>query len=133
MMFNSLDIALSGAHVSRMWMDAISDNVANANTIHPAGEEPFRARLVIARAVRDSDGTARGVRVEEIIEADGDPMRVLDPRNPYADENGIVTRPVVDLGQEMTDLILASRHYEASLSVVDRVRDTYMAALRIGN
>ena len=39
---------------------------------------------------------------------------------------------MVDLGQQMTDLILASRSYEANLSVVDRVRETYMAALRIG-
>jgi flagellar basal-body rod protein FlgC len=43
-----------------------------------------------------------------------------------------VTRPVVDLGQQMTDLVMASRSYEANLAVVDRVRDTYMAALRIG-
>lgn len=132
-MFNSLDIAISGASLSRVWMDAISDNVANANTIRPADEEPFRARLVVARSVRDNAGGAHGVAVDSIIESDADPMLIYDPNSPLADENGLVKRPVVDLGQQMTDLILASRAYEANLSVVDRVRETYMAALRIGN
>lgn len=132
MMFNSLDIAMSGASLSRVWMDAISDNVANANTVRPAGEEPFRARLVVARAVRDTAGTAHGVTVDSIVESEDQPVVVYSPGHPLADENGLVTRPVVDLGQQMTDLILASRSYEANLSVVDRVRETYMAALRIG-
>ena len=132
MMFNSLDIAMSGALTSRVWMDAISDNVANANTVRPADEEPFRARLVVARAVRAADGTAHGVAVDSIVESQDDPILVYDPSSPLADEDGLVTRPVVDLGQQMTDLILASRSYEANLSVVDRVRETYMAALRIG-
>ncbi len=132
MLFNALDIAMSGAQVSRTWMDAISDNVANANTIRPAGEEPFRARLVVARAVRDADGTARGVTVDSIVQSQALPITTFEPGNPLADANGYVTRPVVDLGQQMTDLILASRSYEANLSVVDRVRDTYLAALRIG-
>lgn len=132
MMFNALDIAMSGAGVSRVWMDAISDNVANVNTVRPADEEPFRARLVVARSVRDAAGTAHGVAVDSIVESQNEPQVIYDPASPLADEYGLVTRPVVDLGQQMTDLILASRSYEANLSVVDRVRESYMAALRIG-
>ena len=132
MLFNSLDIAMSGAIVSRTWMDAISDNVANVNTVRPADEEPFRARLIVARSERTADGTPRGVEVDSVLLSGGDPALVYDPNHPFADENGLVTRPVVDLGQQMTDLVLASRSYEANLSVIDRVRDTYMAALRIG-
>ena len=131
-MFSSLDIAMSGASVSRVWMDAISDNVANANTVRPPEEEPFRARLVVARAVRDNQGGAHGVTVDSIVEHGDQPTVVYSPNHPLADENGLLTRPVVDIGQQMTDLILASRSYEANLSVVDRVRETYLAALRIG-
>ena len=133
MMFNSLDIAMSGASVSRMWMDAIADNVANLNTVRPSDEEPYRARFVVARSVRDSDGTARGVTVDSIVESEREHVVFYDPGNPLADEFGMVTRPVDDMAEQMTDLILASRSYEANLAVVDRMRDTYMAALRIGN
>ncbi len=131
-MFNSLNIAMSGAIVSRTWMDAIADNVANVNTVRPPGEEPFRARLVVAESVESVDGGPGGVRVNSIVVAEGEPGLVYDPNNPLADENGLVTQPLVDLGQQMSDLVLASRTYEANLSVIDRVRDTYMAALRIG-
>jgi flagellar basal-body rod protein FlgC len=135
-MFAALDMAMSGATLSRVWMDAISDNVANLNTVRPAGEEPFRARLVVAQAVREGSGlntgTRGGVRVQGIVVSNAEPIVNYDPNNPLADENGLVTRPVVDMGVEMTNLILASRSYEANLAVVDRVRDSYMAALRIG-
>jgi len=132
MLFRALDIAMSGAQLSRTWMDAIADNVANSNTVRPAGEEPFRARLVAARALEARDGSGMGVAVDSILLSNAQPTLTYDPTNPLADEAGMVTRPVVDMGQQMTDLILASRSYEANLSVVDRVRETYMAALRIG-
>lgn len=133
MMFNSLNIAMSGASLSRVWMDAIADNVANINTVRPTDEDPYRARFVVARSVRDNDGVAGGVVADSIVEAQGDAPLSYDPGHPFADANGLVKRPIVDMGQQMTDLVLAARSYEANLAVVDRMRDTYMAALRIGN
>jgi flagellar basal-body rod protein FlgC len=55
-MFDAMDTAVSGATASRVWLDAIADNVANVNTVHPAGEEPFRARLVYLSEQKDADG-----------------------------------------------------------------------------
>ena len=86
----------------------------------------------MARSERAADGTPMGVQVDSIVESAENPALVYDPSHPYANEDGLIVRPVVDLGQQMTDLVLASRSYEANLSVIDRVRDTYMAALRIG-
>lgn len=132
-MFAAMDIAVSGATVSRTWMDAISHNIANLNTVNPAGEEPFRALVVEAQSVRFDSGERGGVRVREITERGAVPAQAYDPNDPNADPfTGLVTRPVVDLGQEMTNLVIASRTYEANLGVVDRMRDAYMAALRIG-
>lgn len=131
-MFQALDTAMSGATLSRFWMDAIADNVANVNTIKPNDEEPFRARLVVAEAVRGADGQRQGVRVREVLVDGSEPAKIWSPGHPYADENGMVTRPVVDLSVEMTNMIMANRSYQANLAVVDRVRDSYIAALRIG-
>jgi flagellar basal-body rod protein FlgC len=132
-MFAAMDIAISGATVSRTWMDAISHNIANINTVNPAGEEPFRALVVAAESVRFDEGERGGVRVREIALRGAQPAVAFDPNDPNADPaTGLVTRPVVDLGQEMTNLVIASRTYEANLGVVDRMRDAYMAALRIG-
>jgi flagellar basal-body rod protein FlgC len=132
-LFGALDAAASGASLSSTWLEAISDNVANVNTVRPAGEEPFRAKLVVAQSVPGALGKAgRGVAVAGMVEAQGAPQQVYDPEDPNADANGMVKRPVVDLGEEMTNMLVASRTYQANLAVMDRVRDAYLKALEIG-
>lgn len=127
-MFGALDTAASGATVSRVWLDAIADNVANVNTVHPPGTEPFRARRVLAREVPGGGAEVAGIRL-----ADGQPQLVHDPDHPYADADGNVSRAVVDLAAELTDMLLATRSYQANLAVIDRVREAYRAALQIGS
>jgi flagellar basal-body rod protein FlgC len=130
--FQAIDNAVSGANLSRFWLDTISDNVANVNTIRPSDEEPFRARIVVAQAARGANGEREGVRVDDVLLDGTDPAKYWSPGHEFADENGLVTRPVVDLTVEMSNMIIAQRSYQANLTVLDRVRDSYMAALRIG-
>ena len=134
-MFSALDTSASGTKVSRIWLDAISDNVANVNTVRPFEEDPFRARLVMAQSYEIGDD--RGVGVSGVVADDSPYELVYDPTNPYAggpdSENpGYVKRPVVDLSVEMTNILIAQRSYQANLSVMDRMRDAYKAALSIG-
>ena len=127
-MFGALDTAATGVGLGRIWMDATSTNVANINTVRPPGEEPFRARLVVAQTLQ---GRA-GVGVSKIVEQGGAPEVVFDPDNPLADENGYVTRPKVELATEMTNMLMAQRLYQANIAVAQQARDSYMAALQIG-
>lgn len=125
-MFNALHISGSGLTVMRTWMDAVSDNIANINTARTTDSEAFRARYV--EAVAGEPGVAVGG-----IEL-GDPAGrlVSQPDHPLADENGMVRYPSIDLGDQMTMMMVAQRAYQANLSVIDRARDTYLAALQIG-
>jgi flagellar basal-body rod protein FlgC len=125
--FPALDAAASGARVADSWMTAIANNLANVNTIRPAGQEPFRAQ----KLVLEPDRTG-GVRITDVVEQDGTPDRSYEPGNPLADADGYVTRPVVDMTEEMTAMIIAQRMYQANLSVHQQVRDSYRAALQIG-
>ena len=129
-MFGAIDTAGTGLATSRLWLDAISDNIANVNTSRTPGQEPFRARKLVVAAFDDANG--RGVKVSRISLRQGDPALVFDPDNPLADQRGYVLRPDVDLTEEMTNLLLANRTYEANLAVIDRVRDTYKSGLSIG-
>ena len=63
-MFGAMDTAATGVGLGRVWMDVIAHNVANANTVRPAGEAPFRASTVQATASRDMTG----VRVDALVE-----------------------------------------------------------------
>lgn len=127
-MFASLNTAASGARLAETWMTAISNNVANSQTVRPAGQEPFRAQRVVATPV----GGFQGVRISDIVEVDDEPDLVYEPGNPLADADGYVTRPVVDLTDELTSLLIAQRLYQANLNVHQQARDAYRSALTIG-
>lgn len=130
--FDAIDIAASGTDVSQMWLEAIAHNIANVNTIRSADEEPFRAKLVHAEEVLDGNGVGQGTHAVQILESEGDPMWVLDPDHPLANEDGYVVRPVVDLAKEMADMIAAQRSYQMNLQVIRTNEETYKSALRIG-
>jgi flagellar basal-body rod protein FlgC len=128
MTFDAIGIAGTGLNVHRKWLDALSDNIANVNTATPPGQEAFREKLVTVQA----GTTGPGVFVSGVVESEASTRLVHDPQHPYADENGYVQYPNVDLGDQMSMLILAQRGYEASAAVVDRAKTAYEAALQIG-
>jgi flagellar basal-body rod protein FlgC len=46
-----------------------------------------------------------------------------------ADKNGMVRAANVDLGQQMTNMMLAQRGYEANLATISQAEGAYKAAL----
>ncbi len=130
-MFSSFDVNASGLTAQRLRMDVISENVANANTTRTADGTPYRRKVVTFQEKMDGgsasfrkvlgtarnayDGIGQGVKVSNISEDHITEMNmVYDPSHPDADENGYVTYPNVNIVTEMTNLIDASRAYEAN-------------------
>ena len=130
--FDTLGISASGLMVNRKWMDAVSDNMSNLNTVNPYDDEPFRERLIVAQAVDYGSGSG-GVRVAR-AEFGGDPEGriVYEPDHPLANEEGYVRYPDIDMGDQMVALMMAQRGYQANLAVVERATNAYQAALRLG-
>jgi flagellar basal-body rod protein FlgC len=127
-MVDAISIAGSGLGLHRTWLDAIADNIANANTATSTDGAAFQARYIVAQSGGDGSGvSAAGV---EFSDAEG--RVVNEPTNPLADAEGNVRYPDVDLGEQMSALIMAQRGYEANAAVVDRAKTTYEAALQIG-
>jgi flagellar basal-body rod protein FlgC len=130
--FDTLGISASGLMVNRKWMDAVSDNMSNLNTVNPYDQAPFKERLVVAQAVDYGSGSG-GVRVAR-VEFGGDPEGriVYEPDHPLANEEGYVRYPDIDMGDQMVSLMMAQRGYQANLAVVERATNAYQAALRLG-
>ena len=129
--FDTLGIAGSSLLVHRKWMDAVSDNIANINTVNAPGEKPFQERMIVAEAVQYGSGEG-GVRVARTELGSADGRMVYEPDNPLADDEGYVKHPDIDLGDQMTQLLMAQRGYQANLAVVERATSTYQAALQLG-
>lgn len=130
-MFDSLGIAGSGVSVYRKWLDAISDNMSNLNTVRRTDEEAFRARYVVAQAVDYGSGRG-GAQVAGIEYGSPEGRLVHAPDHPLADEEGMVRTPDIDMGSQMAQLMMAQRGYQANLAVVTRAQEAYQSALQLG-
>jgi flagellar basal-body rod protein FlgC len=129
-MFGAMEIAGSGLRATRKWMDAVSDNLANVNTATRTDGEAFRSRMVLARA--ESYGSPEGVRVTGAALGSREGRLVSDPTHALADADGMVRMPDMDMGEQMTQLIIAQRAYQVNINVIERARDAYTAALSLG-
>jgi flagellar basal-body rod protein FlgC len=148
-MFDAFNIASTGLTAQRLRMDVISSNVANASTTRTPVGGPYKRQRAIFAPVnirpfyksalvpsRIEHGMGQGVRVVK-IEQDAEPFRLTyDPTHPDAikigPKKGYVEMPNVNIVMEMTDLISASRSYEANITMVNNARSMYMKALEIG-
>ena len=129
--FDSLRIAGSGLYSHRKWMDAVSDNIANINTVNGPGENAFQERMVVAEAVDYGSGQG-GVRVAGMTLGDAEGRMVHEPGHELADADGYVRYPDIDLGDQMTQLLMAQRGYQANLATVERATNAYQSALQLG-
>jgi flagellar basal-body rod protein FlgC len=129
--FDTLGISGSGLLAHRKWLDAVSDNIANINTVNPSDQDAFRERFVVAQAMDYGSGEG-GVRVARAEFGSADGRLVYEPDHPLADAEGYVKYPDIDLGEQMTQLLMAQRGYQANLAVVERATNAYQAALQLG-
>jgi len=133
-MFSVFGVSGSALDVYKTWMNAVSDNIANADNTSPTSGPAFQARYIVAQDVPGGpDGVGAGVKVAGVAYGPAAGIEVYDPTSPEADTKGMVRKPDLDMGEQMTAMIIAERGYEANLAVVSRAQSAYQAALSIGN
>jgi flagellar basal-body rod protein FlgC len=129
--FDTFGIAGSGLMTHRKWLDAVSDNIANVNTVRRTDEDAFQQRMIVAEAVEYGTGEG-GVRAARAEFGSTEGRMVYEPDHPLADAEGYVKYPDIDLGDQMSQMIMAQRGYQANLAVVERANAAYQAALQLG-
>lgn len=141
--FTAFDISGSGMSAQRLRSDIISQNLANVNSTSSQDGEAYRRKTVVfaekdATAFSDillstAGNVGSGVKVTRVIEDYETPMnKVYDPAHPDADEDGYVTYPNVNVVTEMTNLIDASRSYEANVTAFNASKSMALKGLEIG-
>ncbi len=138
-----MNISASGMSAQRLRLDIISQNIANVNTTRDENGNVYRRKTVVfAEKDMSSFGnilqytagtTGDGVKVTQIAEDTKSELRkVYDPSHPDADEDGYVSYPNVNTVQEMTDMIDASRAYEANVTAFNATKSMALKGLEIG-
>ena len=143
-LFQSFNISASGMTAQRFRTDIIAENIANVNTTSTESGGPYRRKIVtfqeknvtpFSQFVSTSKNGAigNGVKVTRVTEDyTSDFIKEYDPSNPDADENGYVSYPNVNTVTEMTDLIDATRSYEANATAFEASKSMAMTGLSIG-
>lgn len=133
--FSAIDVSGSALTAHRLWLDAISSNLANVNTTRTSNGGPYQRKVPIFAEMYDKAiggyEDIGGVRVMEIASDQTAPRLAYQPEHPDANDAGYVAFPNVNVVREMTDMLVASRGYEANLAVADTARNMWNGALDI--
>ncbi|MCH5274053.1 MAG: flagellar basal body rod protein FlgC, partial [Lachnospiraceae bacterium] len=148
-LMSALNVSASGMSAQRTRMDIISQNLANVNTTRDENGKPYRRQTVVFAEKNDSNfesilrsmqtGITRrtdpfgdGVKITGIAEDHVTPMKmVYDPAHPDADADGYVTMPNVNTVTEMTNLIDATRSFEANVTAFNATKNMALKALEL--
>jgi flagellar basal-body rod protein FlgC len=134
-LFSSMRISGSALTAQRLRMDVIAGNIANADTTRVNGQrQPYqRQQVVFAPLLNGSDTGSSGLQVTQIVKDQSPGKQVYDPANPDADPNtGMVAYPNVDTTTEMTDMMAASRAYEANVTVLNSIKQMAQRSIDLG-
>lgn len=132
-MYGLLDVSTSGMIAQRTRVEVATANIANANSIlDPNGNnEPFRRRIAMLAPGDPVSGDPMGVHVARIDLADGEFRPRYMPGSPFANEQGMVYTPDIDITTETVNAIEASRAYEANIMAAEATKAMLSASLRI--
>lgn len=128
-------IAVSGLNAAIRRMEVSASNIANmqstgalpdANGVVPAGAPRAYTPLQVNQTAADGGGTQTTVAASP-----SSTVAVSDPQAPFANPDGLVAAPNVDLAQQLIGQMIASYSYTASvttLKAADRMTKSLLDA-----
>jgi flagellar basal-body rod protein FlgC len=132
-MFDVFGIASSAMHAQSMRLNTTASNLANAESVAGPDGQPYHAKQVVFQAQRmGSNPYATGVQVQQVVESAAPLRMAYDPKNPAADVRGYVSMPNVDVVEEMTNMISASRSYQTNVEMLNTAKTLLQKTLTIG-
>jgi flagellar basal-body rod protein FlgC len=143
--FKIFDIAGSGLSAQSVRLNTVASNLANADSVSGDPNTVYKARHPVFEAVKNAvaaqtlGGTPRmgaadaAVKVRGIVESTAAPSERYEPGNPLANADGNVYSPNVNVIEEMTDMISASRAYQNNVEVMNTSKELMLATLKLGS
>lgn len=155
---SDFDISGYGLSAQRFRINVISSNIANAQTTRTAEGGPYRRREVIFKAIdfdkvlnkeikdthsllkyenpiddpqapENANPAIMGVIVDKVVRDDKDFQMKYDPGNPDADSRGYVAYPNINPVIEMSNLVEATRAYQANVSAFQSAKNIAQSAI----
>lgn len=157
---NSFDISGYGLSAQRVRVNTISQNIANAQTTRTDEGGPYRRKEVVFKAINFNDHLNKAlselsaekpyedplnegqfglkpnpaimsVIVDKISQDDREPLMKYDPSHPDANSAGYVAYPNINPVIEMSDLVEATRSYQANIAAFENTKNIANSAISL--
>ena len=135
-LFNIFDISGTAMNAQSLRMNLTASNIANADSVAGDEKSAYKARQPVFSTILDEMGqneAAGGVRMLAVVESKAKHNRRYEPDNPLADDEGYVYDSNVNIIEEMTNMISASRSYQNNVEVINTSKDMLLKTLKLGN
>jgi flagellar basal-body rod protein FlgC len=143
---NIFDIAGSGMNAQSLRLNTTASNLANAQSASSSSDQVYRNRQPVFAAIQqqamsmgvngrdfnNNHEAGAGVQVMGIVESDAPLQRRYEPGHPMADEEGYVFYPNVNVVEEMTNMISASRSFQMNVEVMNSAKQMVQRVLTLG-
>jgi|TARA_B100000767_G_C19398878_1_gene383037 flagellar basal-body rod protein FlgC len=138
-LFNVLNVTGTGMSAQSVRLNTTASNIANAESVSSSADKTYRARHPVfaaamqeAAAGQTNNGSSVGVNVLGIVESDK-PLNVeYSPSHPMADKEGYIYKPNVNVIEEMTNMISASRSYQTNVQLAESAKNMLNKTLQLG-
>jgi flagellar basal-body rod protein FlgC len=135
-LFNVFDISGTGMSAQSVRLNTTASNIANADSVSSSIDQTYRSRHPVFAAEMQKAAAGQdqsvGVQVLGIVESNK-PLNVeYSPDHPMADENGYIYKPNVNVIEEMTNMISASRSYQTNIQLAESAKNMLNKTLMLG-
>lgn len=128
-------VSASALEAQRVRMNTIASNMANAQSTKTENGGPYVKKNVVFSSLpiksKNSEGL-EGVKVVDIVEDSKPPLTLYDPGHPDADENGYIHMPDINVIEEMVNMMMALRAYEANVKAFNISKGMFQKTLELG-
>ena len=133
-LFKVFDIAGSGMSAQMLRLNTVSSNLANSQTMSATEKDAYRSRQPVFQTVLDDVNSKDGskVKVTQIVESDASiPIQYM-PNHPLANKDGYVFGSNVNVIEEMTNMMSASRSYQNNTEMMNTSKELLLRTLQLG-
>ncbi len=135
-LFNVFNITGTGMSAQSLRLNTTASNIANADSVSSSVDQTYRARhpVFAAEMQKAAAGqeTGVGVQVLGIVESNK-PLNIeYSPEHPMADKDGYIYKPNVNVIEEMTNMISASRSYQTNVQLAESAKNMLNKTLMLG-
>lgn len=136
--FNLFDIASMAMSAQTIRLNTIASNMANVDSVSNSAETAYRSIHPVfeSQNLIDKNGdvidNSQSVTVNEISKSNRENQMRYDPSNPKANKDGFVFLSNVNVIEEMTDMIAASRSFQANAQIFSTTKELLQNTINLG-